>query len=63
MSGLIPTCTLDVNQNLWQFMNEWGHEGDAPWADIVETTMYPELVGALLADTLADVCAEIPPVD
>ena len=56
-------CTLDINQNLWKFMNEWGGEDDAPWGDIVETNMYEQLVGDLLAATLADVCMEIPPVD
>lgn len=63
MSGLIPSCAYDINQKLWQYMNEWNPSEEAPWADIVETNMYPELVGSLLADTLADVCMQIPPVD
>ena len=62
MAGLIPPCTLDNNQKLWQFMNAWGDPDPAPWGDIYETNMYPELVGGLLAQVLGDKCEEIPPV-
>lgn len=62
MAGLIPPCTLDTNQKLWQFMNAWGDPDPAPWGDIYETQMYPELVGTLLAQLLGDKCEQIPPV-
>ena len=58
-SGLIPACTIDVNQKLWQFMKLWG-EDDPPWGNILHTQSYTSHFGDALAMALADACAEIP---
>ncbi len=62
-AGFIPSCTIDVNQKLWQFMTSFGEgEAEVKWGEITDTTSYDELVGTVLADTIAQVCQEIPPV-
>lgn len=59
VSGLIPACTIDINQKLWQFMELFGDE-PPPWGDIVETSGYSELFGDALATAVAQACADIP---
>jgi hypothetical protein len=62
-AGFIPACTIDVNQKLWQYMIAFGEgEDDVRWGEITDTTAYDELVGTVLADTIAEVCQAIPPV-
>ena len=62
MAGLVPACISESpTQNLWKFMNDWGHDTDAPWADILQVDQYETLVGETLANTLADECEKIPP--
>ena len=62
-AGFIPSCTIDVNQKLWQYMIAFGEgEDDVRWGEITDTTAYDELVGTVLADTIAEVCQAIPPV-
>jgi hypothetical protein len=58
MSGLIPACTLDVNQKLWQFMGAFGNE--PPWRDILDTANYSQLIGEALAGAVAQACADVP---
>src|SRR5690606_24363173 len=62
MAGLAPECISEApTQNLWKFMNDWGHPTNAPWADILQVDDYDTLVGETLANTLADECEKIPP--
>jgi hypothetical protein len=58
-SGLIPACTLDVNQKLWQFMKLWSDE-EPPWGNIVHTQSYAELFGEALVLGVAQACADVP---
>ncbi len=59
VSGLIPECTLDVNQKLWQFMGMFG-ESDPPWGDIELTQEYSAVFGDALAGAIAEACANVP---
>ncbi len=59
VSGLIPSCTLEVNQKLWQFMGLF--DEDPRWGDIDLTNDYTEVFGATLADAIAERCAELTP--
>lgn len=62
-AGFIPTCTIDVNQKLWQFMTSFGETADeVKWGDITDIPGYDELVGTVLAGTIADACEDVPPV-
>jgi hypothetical protein len=62
-AGFIPSCTIDVNQKLWQMMIAFGEGEDAVhWGEITDTTSYEDLVGTVLASTVAEVCQDIPPV-
>jgi hypothetical protein len=58
-SGLVPACTLDVNQKLWQFMGSFG-TAEPPWGDINDAANYSALVGDALATAIAEACADIP---
>lgn len=58
-TGLVPACTLDVNQKLWQFMKLWDDE-PPPWGNIVQTQSYTQHFGDSLALALAQACAEVP---
>jgi len=59
VSGLIPTCTLDVNQKLWQFMNQFSDE-EPIWGDIELTQQYATVFGDALAGAIAEACANVP---
>lgn len=59
VSGLIPTCTLDVNQKLWQFMNQFSDEPPI-WGDIELTAEYATVFGDALAGAIAEACANVP---
>jgi hypothetical protein len=62
-AGFIPSCTIDVNQKLWQFMTSFGEAPeDILWGDITDIPSYDELVGDVLAGTVTQTCAEVPPV-
>ena len=58
VGGLIPACTLDVNQKLWQFMSSL--QDEPHWADIETTTDYADVFGDALAAAIAEACANIP---
>ncbi|MBX7080366.1 MAG: hypothetical protein K1X88_14310 [Nannocystaceae bacterium] len=58
VSGLVPSCITDVNQKLWQFMKIFA---DTPfYGDIGDVAHYDDLVGTVLADAVAQACANIP---
>ncbi|MEM9460273.1 MAG: hypothetical protein AAGF11_39225 [Myxococcota bacterium] len=59
ISGLIPACTLDVNQKLWQFMNQFDDD-EPPWGDIEGTGDYAMVFGDALATAIAEACANVP---
>lgn len=58
-SGIIPSCTRDINQKLWQFLELWSAE-PPPWGDITDTGNYGAYFGQALADAVAQACARIP---
>jgi hypothetical protein len=58
-SGLFPSCTIDVNQKLWQFMVLFGNS-EPPWGDIEMTNDYSDVFGTALADAIAQACLNIP---
>lgn len=58
IGGLAPSCIVDVNQKLWQFMEVFRE--DPPFADIVQVPMYETFVGNTLATAVAEACANIP---
>ena len=59
VSGLIPACTLDVNQKLWQFMGLFSEE-DPQWGDIELTGDYSTVFGDALAGAIGEACANVP---
>jgi len=59
VSGLIPECTLGVNQKLWQFMNIFDDEPPT-WGDIEATHEYANVFGGALAGAIAEACANVP---
>lgn len=59
VSGLIPACTLEVNQKLWQFMNQFGDD-EPTWGDIEGTGDYAMVFGDALANAIAQACANVP---
>ena len=59
VSGLIPACTLDVNQKLWQFITLF--DEDPSWGDITQTNDYTAAFGETLASAIAERCAMITP--
>ncbi len=62
-AGFIPTCTIAVNQKLWQFMTSFGESADeVRWGDITDIPAYDELVGTVLAATIAQTCEDVTPV-
>ncbi len=58
VSGLIPECTIDVNQKLWQFIQLF--EEEPRWGDIEQTNDYTEVFGDTLADAIAEACFNLP---
>ncbi len=58
VGGLVPSCIVDVNQKLWQFMEVF-REGP-PFADIADVPNYGTFVGTTLAAAVAEACANIP---
>ncbi|MBK8238230.1 MAG: hypothetical protein IPK74_22090 [Deltaproteobacteria bacterium] len=58
VAGLVPGCIAGVNQKLWQFMGLFGAEPS--WSDITDVAHYDDLVGSVLADAVAQACANIP---
>lgn len=60
VGGLVPPCIEDVNQKLWQFMNQFPA---APiYGDIEETQSYADVFGEALAGAIAEACANVPAV-
>lgn len=59
VSGLVPPCIIDVNQKLWQFMNQFD-EAEPIWGDIELTGEYASVFGDALADAIAEACAAVP---
>ncbi len=59
VSGLIPECTIEVNQKLWQFMKLFGEE-EPHWGDIELTQEYTDVFGDALAGAIAEACANVP---
>jgi hypothetical protein len=60
VGGLVPPCIIDVNQKLWQFMNQFPAE--PIWGDIEATQSYADVFGEALAGAIAEACANVPPV-
>lgn len=58
-SGLFPSCTLEYNQKLWQFMVLFGNS-EPPWGDIEMTNDYSDVFGTALAGAIAQACQDIP---
>jgi hypothetical protein len=61
--GLMPTCVPSTPDNvLWQFVDSFGEApivGDIGSED--DTSHYPDVLGAALAQVIADTCEEIEP--
>ena len=60
VGGLVPPCIIDVNQKLWQFMNQFPAE--PIWGDIEDVQSYPDVFGEALAGAIAEACANVPAV-
>jgi hypothetical protein len=60
VGGLVPPCIVDVNQKLWQFMNQFPTE--PIWGDIEDVQSYPDVFGEALAGSIAEACANVPAV-
>jgi len=58
VGGLVPSCIVDVNQKLWQFMEVFRE--DPPFASITDVPAYDTFVGNALATAVAEACANIP---
>lgn len=58
VGGLVPSCIVDVNQKLWQFMESFRE--DPPVGDILDVNNYDVFVGDALAAAVAEACANIP---
>lgn len=59
VSGLIPACTIDVNQKLWQFAKLFGDD-DPPWGNIEIPSRYGQEFGNALATAIAEACDDLP---
>lgn len=59
VSGLVPPCIIDVNQKLWQFMNQFD-DAEPIWGDIELTQQYANVFGDALAGAIAEACASVP---
>ncbi len=57
-SGLIPACTVEINQKLWQFLKAFGD--DPPWGDILATDQYAAHFEDALAGAVAQACEDVP---
>jgi hypothetical protein len=61
--GLVPTCVPNTPDNvLWQFLDSFGEPpivGDIGTED--DTSHYPDVLGAALAQIIADTCEKIEP--
>lgn len=60
VSGLIPDCIEGANQKLWQFMTLFDEGDGPPWGDVAQTSLYSDLFGSFLADSIAEACFVIP---
>lgn len=57
VGGLVPSCIVDVNQKLWQFMETFREA--PPVGDIIDVASYDDHVGEALATAVANACANI----
>jgi hypothetical protein len=59
VTGLVDTCIIDVNNELWQFFNLFG--GFQPNGDLEDPTQYADVIGSALAQVIGETCETIPP--